>query len=68
MLDTTHERKTMVITPEGKGISSIFKDLLAWHVMLIQINNRSRDFNKMNTMLGVIEKHKYTRDGKYLQR
>ena len=55
MLDTTRERKTMVITLEGKVISSIFKGFLAWHVMLIQINNRSRDFNKDNTTLGVIE-------------
>ena len=38
-----------------KVISSIFKDFLVWHVMLVQLNNRSRDFNKGNTMLGVIE-------------
>ena len=55
MLDTTHEWKTMAITIQGKVISSIFKDFLAWHVMLIQINNRPHDFNKGNTMLGVIE-------------
>ena len=35
--------------------SDIFKDFIGWHVMLIQINNRSRDFNKGNTTLGVIE-------------
>ena len=36
----------MAIILEGKTISSILKDFLAWHVLLIQINNRSRDFNK----------------------
>ena len=36
----------MVIILEGKAISSILKDFLAWHVLPIQINNGSRDFNK----------------------
>ena len=36
----------MAILPEGKVVFSILKDFLAWHVPLIQINNRSRDFNK----------------------
>ena len=38
--------KLIAIILEGKVISSILKDFLARHVMLIQINNRSRDFNK----------------------
>ena len=38
--------KLIAITLEGKVVSSILKDFLAWHMMLIQINNRSRDFNK----------------------
>ena len=46
MLDTTCEMKPMVIILEGKAISSILKGFLAWHVLLIQINNRLRDFNK----------------------
>ena len=38
--------KPMAIILEGKVMSSILKDFLAWHVPAIQINNRSRDFNK----------------------
>ena len=38
--------KPMAIILEGKVVSSILKDFLAWHVLLIKINNRSRDFNK----------------------
>ena len=45
ILDTTLETKLIAITLEGKMISSILKDFLARHVMLIQINNRSRDCN-----------------------
>ena len=36
----------MAILLEGKVVSSILKDFLVWHVPPIQINNRSRDFNK----------------------
>ena len=46
ILDTTYKMKLITITLEGKVISSILKDFLARYVMLIQINNRSRDFNK----------------------
>ena len=46
ILDTTLEMKLIAITLEGQMISSILKDFLARHVMLIQINNRSRDCNK----------------------
>ena len=46
ILNTTHEMKPIAIILEGKPISSILKDFLAWHVLPIQINNRSRDFNK----------------------
>ena len=38
--------KLIAITLEGKMLSSILKDFLAQHVMLILINNRSRDCNK----------------------
>ena len=46
ILDIRLEMKLIAITREGKVISLILKDFLARHVMLIQINNRSRDFNK----------------------
>ena len=46
ILDTTLEKKLIAITLEGKMISSILKDFLARHMMLIQINNRLRDCNK----------------------
>ena len=46
IFDATLEMKLIAITREGKVISSILKDFLARHVMLIQINNRSRDFKK----------------------
>ena len=46
ILDTTHKMKLIAITLKGKVIPLILKDFLARHVMLIQINNRSRDFNK----------------------
>ena len=45
ILDTTRKMKPMAIILEGKAISFL-KDFLAWHVLPIQINNRSRDFNK----------------------
>ena len=46
ILDTTLETKLIAITLEGKMVFSILKDFLTRHVMLIQINNRSRDLNK----------------------
>ena len=46
ILNTTHNMKLIAITVEGKVISWISKDFLARHVMLIQINDRSHDFNK----------------------
>ena len=46
ILDTTLETKLIAITLEGQMISSILKDFLARHVMLIQISNRSCDCNK----------------------
>ena len=45
----------MAIILKGKEISSILKDFLAWHVPPILIKNRSRDFKKESTMLGMIE-------------
>ena len=55
ILDTTLETKLIAITLEGKMLSSILKDFLTRHVMLIQINNRSHDCNE-STMLGLIER------------
>ena len=46
ILNTTHNMKLIAIAVEGKVTSWILKDFLAQHVMLIQINNRSHDFNK----------------------
>ena len=46
ILDKTLETKLIAITLEGKMISLILKDFLAWYVILIQINNRSCDCNK----------------------
>ena len=55
LLDARHNTRE-----ENNGHNSLRKsdifDFLGWHVMLIQINNRSRDFNKGNTMLGVVER------------
>ena len=62
----------MAIILEGKAISSILKDFLAWHVLPIQINNRSHDFNKGEHDAGhdraCIERNTSRHDGKYLKR
>ena len=46
ILNKTHEIKLIAITLEGKVIPSILKDFLARDMMLIQINNKLRHFNK----------------------
>ena len=61
----------MAITREGKVTPSILKDFLVWHMMLIKINNRSRDYNKgeqdaITMMRSGLEKHEQTA-GKYIQ-
>ena len=47
--------KPLVIILEGKVISSILKDFLAWHVLPIQINIGQVISTKESTMLGIIE-------------
>ena len=62
----------MAIILEGKAISSILKDFLTWHVLPIQINNRSSDFNKGEHDVGHdrahIKRNTSRRNGKYLKR
>ena len=45
ILDQQSTRDQTAVTHEGYGIHSTTKDFLAWHVTLLQINNKLRDCN-----------------------